>query len=77
LPRPRIKRNEELPVGFSDVFILQIRESPKKPHCAKDLLLEYRCLQMTNDFQVLHAVYVTQVAGGLIVLEWVEDLKFH
>jgi hypothetical protein len=30
-----------------------------------------------DDLQIFHAVNIAQIASGLIVPEWVEDLKFH
>ncbi len=77
LPSPRIQRIEELPMSLKDVFISEILLPAQEPNGPKNLLLEYGRLQMANDLQFLHAVNIAQVACGLIVPEWVEDLKFH
>jgi hypothetical protein len=62
-------------MGISDVFVPEILHPAEEPHGAKDLLLEYSCLKMANDLQIFHAVNIAQIAGGLIVPEWGDDLK--
>ena len=59
------------------MFVLENGNASKIPHRAKNLLLEDSGLKMAYKLQVPHAVDVAQVTCSLIVLKWVEDLKFH
>jgi hypothetical protein len=77
LPRPWVDRVEKPVMGFGDVLIFENGQLSKKWHCGEDFLFERYRLKMAYNKKVFFLVKVAQVPRSVIVLEGVEDLKFH